>query len=573
MNAKTLMTTALAGLLATAAHAITSEEIAAALDVDPSVGTFSTGGDAEWYVDVENPTNGKSCMRSGAISVSGYYVEKNSLLSFSLDVREASYFTFWVKTSCYDSRDYAALNVKIDNMSTSYCGEKEWQKVTMVLVPGQHLVSMTYHLNSGYYSSFSGTVWVDNIKISPIMEKSTAVSVSSIKCTQRYPWNGMVDIDYTVKCEKADADVWVYPVGYDKDSNTTMAPRSLTGDGVNAPVKAGTHRMTWKVTDDYPDFNSTAFTVKMTALVGAAPYMVVDLSGGVDALSYPVSYLSSVPEGGWSDEYKTTKLVLRLIPPGSFMMGSPSDEYGRGSYEDLHGVVLTKPYYIGVFECTQKQYELIMGVNPVGSSSYKGDERPVSYVSYNNIRGAVNGMGWPTHNQVDADSFMGRLRSKVNMLFDLPTEAQWEYACRAGSGHALPQGDYSDVELKRIARYWGNSGYDSRAPSDGKGGYKYATAVGSYLENAWGLYDMLGNVAEQCRDYWNNGLGAFSSIDPKGSSTPYDPYGYGWRTHPCRGGHWYDTTGCRAAYRSYYFAQTDNSDTVGFRVYCSPVAQ
>ncbi len=82
----------------------------------------------------------------------------------------------------------------------------------------------------------------------------------------------------------------------------------------------------------------------MIALTGSAPYMVVDLSGGVDALSYPVTYLSSVPEGGWDDEYKTTKLVLRLIPPGTFMMGSPSDELGRKSSEVLHCVVLSKPF-------------------------------------------------------------------------------------------------------------------------------------------------------------------------------------------------------------------------------------
>ena len=562
MNAKTLMTTALAGLLATAAHAITSEEIAAALDVDPSIGTFSTGGDAEWYVDSGNATNGISCMRSGAISVSGYYVEKNSTLSISLDVREASYFTFWVKTSCYDSSSYAALNIKVGDMTISYCGEKEWQKVTIVLVPGQHIVSMMYYLNSGYYNNFSGMVWVDNMKLYPIMEKTTSVSVSDIKCVQRTPWNGMVDIDYTVKCEKSDADIWVYPVGYDKDSDMTMAPRSLTGDGVNAPVKAGTHRMTWKVTDDYPDFNSTAFTVKMTALVGAAPYMVVDLSGGVDALSYPVTYLSSVPAGGWSDEYKTTKMVFRLIPSGSFMMGSPSDEVGRGSYEDLHGVVLTKPLYMGVFECTQKQYELVMGSNPAGR---KGDQRPVERVSYNTIRGSVNGAGWPTHNQVDANSFMGRLRSKVNMFFDLPTEAQWEYACRAGTSTALNSGKPYDggANCNEVARWSGNR-------NDGKGGYSEHTKVGCYLANAWGIYDMHGNVGELCRDYWQySGLGTAGVVDPIGFTSGYDG------RRGVRGGRWCDGgIEPRTAYRGFWVGPADASyDTIGFRVMCSPVAE
>lgn len=399
--------------------------------------------------------------------------------------------------------------------------------------------------------------------------KPNGVQVTNIKCQQRYPWNGMVDIDYTVTSDDPNADVWVYPIGYDKDSNTSMAPRALTGDGVNAPVKAGTHRMTWTVTEDYPDFHSTAFTVKMIALVGAAPYMVVDLSGGVDAISYPVSYLSSVPEGGWGDEYKTTKLVLRLIPPGSFMMGSPSDENGRGSYEDLHGVVLTKPFYIGVFEVTQKQYQLVMGADP---SSYKGDMRPVERVSYNDIRGSVNGVGWPTHNQVDANSFMGRLRSKVNMLFDLPTEAQWEYACRAGTATALNNGKPYDnsVNCNEVARWGCNSANNSSGwVWDGKGGYTQTTKVGCYLGNAWGLYDMHGNVQEWCLDYWNYGLGTAGCIDPKGSSTKYDNR-YDYRV--VRGGYHSVGVEIRSSCRGYKNT-TDTNNYTGFRVFCSPVAE
>ena len=567
MNAKTLMTTALAGLFATAAHAITSDEIAAALDVDPSVGTFSCSGVSDWQLDESTTHAGSAAVRSGSVNAPDSNW-KNSLLTMTVSCKEASRMSFWIKTSCYNSTSYAKLVVTVDGSSYTYTGSTDWTKITSILIPGVHEIKCEYSKRYNYNSG-SDCAWVDQISFDPILPTPTAVEVTNIKCTQRYPWNGMVDIDYTVKCEKADADVWVYPVGYDKDSNTTMAPRSLTGDGVNAPVKAGTHRMTWKVTDDYPDFNSTAFTVKMTALVGAAPYMVVDLSGGVDALSYPVSYLSSVPEGGWGDEYKTTKLVLRLIPPGSFMMGSPSDEYGRDSYEDLHGVVLTKPFYIGVFECTQKQYELVMGSNP---ANYKGDMRPVQYVSYNNIRGSANGAGWPTHNQVDANSFMGRLRSKVNMLFDLPTEAQWEYACRAGTSTSLNSGKNYDwgVNCNEVAR-WGRNAYNSGTDYkyDGKGGYTYYTVVGCYLENAWGLYDMHGNVCEMCRDFWNYGLGAAGVIDPVGASRGYssgDERSY-------RGGYCTSSSDMRSAYRYGKMRAGNTSEAVGFRVYCSPVAQ
>ena len=395
-----------------------------------------------------------------------------------------------------------------------------------------------------------------------------AVSVSNVVCTQQYPWNGKVDIDYEVFADDPAADVWVYATGFDKDANVSMGVRAISGDGANAPVKPGKHRMTWDVTSDYPGFNSTAFTVKMTALTGGAPYMVVDLSGGVDALNYPVSYLSSVPAGGWTDEYKTTKLVLRLIPPGTFMMGSPSDELGGNddspwTYETLHHVSITKPFYIGVFEITQKQWQLVMDDTP---SQYKGDVRPVERVSYNMIRGTVNGAAWPTHNQVDANSFMGRLRSKVNMLFDLPTEAQWEYSCRAGTSTALNSGKnltgtQNCTNMAEVGRYSGNQ-------NDGKGGYNgQHTKVGSYLPNSWGIYDMHGNIGEWCLDRSFTQPGSNSVIDPKGpTSGSYGDY----RTY--RGGSWSQNSArCRSAARiGLYVYPNGTENNRGFRVVCLP---
>ena len=395
-----------------------------------------------------------------------------------------------------------------------------------------------------------------------------AVSVSNVVCTQQYPWNGKVDIDYEVFADDPAADVWVYATGFDKDANVSMGVRAISGDGANAPVKPGKHRMTWDVTSDYPGFNTTKFTVKMTALTGGAPYMVVDLSGGVDAINYPVSYLSSVPAGGWTDEYKTTKLVLRLIPPGTFMMGSPSDELGRQPSfcrdETLHQVTLTKPFYVGVFEITQKQWQLVMGDTP---SQYKGDARPVERVSWSVIRGSVSGSAWPAHNQVDANSFMGRLRSKVNMLFDLPTEAQWEYACRAGTSTALNSGKNitgtkTSSAVAEVGRYYGNV-------NDGNGGYNgQHTKVGSYKPNFWGLYDMHGNVAEWCLD-WSVDLGAGNSTDPKGATSG------SYRAR--RGGNFQDSeyeghaATCRSGCRPWVWGgASDSSSAWGFRIVCLP---
>ncbi len=112
------------------------------------------------------------------------------------------------------------------------------------------------------------------------------------------------------------------------------------------------------------------------------------------ASNYPVSYLSDVPSGGWTDEHKTTKLVLRRIPAGSFTMGSPSSEVGRDGDEQQHSVTLSDDFYMGVFELTQKQWELVMGNTP---SQYKSDKYPVEHVSYDDIRGSSAGAGWPAN--------------------------------------------------------------------------------------------------------------------------------------------------------------------------------
>lgn len=354
-----------------------------------------------------------------------------------------------------------------------------------------------------------------------IAAQGLTLSVKDVKIAQRYPWNGLVDIDYTVVCDEPATNIWVYPVGYDADFNVSVAPLTLEGDGANGqPVSVGaegekTFRMTWNMAADMPaNYNRAKFSMKMHAYAGAAPYMVIDLSPGPEAEKYDVTYLTEIPNGEWDDEYKTTKLVLKLVCPGTFMMGSPVDEPGHSwvnaNYEIQHKVTLTQPFYMGVFELTQKQYQLVMGSNPVTSSYYVGDYRPACVISYDMVRGSDLGAKWPSGKQVDATSFFGKLRTKTGITFDLPTEAQWEYTCRAGTGTALNSGkELTEANLNEVARNYTNR-------NDGKGGYSdYYTVVGKYLPNAWGFYDMHGNVAEWCRDWWQNSLSE-TAIDPKG---------------------------------------------------------
>jgi len=277
-------------------------------------------------------------------------------------------------------------------------------------------------------------------------------------------------------------------------------------------------------------------------------YLVVDLSGGTNATTYPVSYLSAVPGGGWTDEYKTTKLVLRRIPAGTFTMGSPTNELGRYYDETQHVVTLTQPFYIGVFEVTQKQWERVMGNWPsyFNNASYR-DTRPVEQVSYYKIRENPNNSAispnWPQSSQVHADSFMGKLRSKTGLTtLDLPTESQWEYACRAGTTTALNSGynltsTSTCPNMAEVGRYWynGGSGFSQGcAPNAG------TATVGSYLPNAWGLYDMHGNVKEWCLDWYGTYPGTVT--DPSGAASGSN------RVE--RGMGWFEYAGhCRSAMR------------------------
>ncbi len=285
--------------------------------------------------------------------------------------------------------------------------------------------------------------------------------------------------------------------------------RDSTGWGVHIPG-------TWKgITIDYlPEI--------------ADQYIVIDLSGGANATSYAVSYLSNVPIGGWTDQYKTTKLVLRKIEPGSFNMIQGGTNVST---------TLTKPYYIGVFEVTQRQWELVMGNNPCYSTSYgKGDAYPVHYVSWNMIRGVSSTYDWPTSTNVDPDSFVGRIQSRTKLNFDLPTEAQWEYSCRAGTTTTYSYGNDADGSYMW---YSGNSDSTSHT-------------VGTKLPNDWGLYDMHGNIWEWCLDWYDGTL--MGGNDPAGSSI-----GSG---RVARGDSWgYDAGYCTSAdrgsvipsYVDYYF--------------------
>ena len=276
--------------------------------------------------------------------------------------------------------------------------------------------------------------------------------------------------------------------------------------------------------------------VREAKLIGAASrrklFCVIDLSAGPLASSYSVTYLATPPNGGFNvDEYKTTKLVLRRIEPGTFIM--------CGQYQ----TTLTKPFYIGVFEVTQKQYELVMGINP---SNFTGGKRPVENVSYSMVRGATIGSNWPASSAVDPDSLVGKLRTRTNLDFDMPTEAQWEYACRAGTTSKYYNGDSANGSYM-----W----YDSNSSSQ-------THEVGTTQPNGWGLYDMHGNVWEWCLDWYGT---LSDGVDPKGASQDehsVEPY------RVVRGGSWFfQAYRCASFYRGRYTpSDAHNHNDSGIRL-------
>ena len=350
----------------------------------------------------------------------------------------------------------------------------------------------------------------------------------TVSARQRYPWNGLVDINFTITGDAGTK----YDTSFtakDMVGNTNITMQTICkadGSAVNVAKEQllpGTYNWVWDAVADLPkDFKCDRVTVTGAAEEHKYLYMVIDLSSGANSRKYPVNYLDVAPSGGFNvNAYKTTKLVLRRIPAGTFTMGRRASDYPNATAGDLHQVTLTKDFYVGVFEVTQKQYSLITGSNP---SSYKGDMRPVEQTTFNGLRGSTKGAKWPSSSEVDESSVIGKLRTRTGIIgLDLPTEAQWEYACRAGTTTALNSGKNLTSTRKcsnmaAVGRYGYNSegGQGGSGVGDGRGGYNVNhTKVGSYSANKWGLYDMHGNVWEWCLD-WNGSMPSSAVTDPKG---------------------------------------------------------
>jgi formylglycine-generating enzyme required for sulfatase activity len=361
-------------------------------------------------------------------------------------------------------------------------------------------------------------------------------------------------------------------------------------------VEIGNHTITWRPDHSWPDHKIAAggarAVVTAWALDNTPDYMAVDVSAAAQPGTqtyYPAA--DFVPGGVTNGLYKTTKLLMRKIMAKDveWTMGSTTLETQRnGTREATHQVKLDGNYYIGVYEVTQAQWDLIQPSRLAPSHFNNAADRamrPVEQVCFNEIRNSNNSTtadtayDWP--HDPNPGSFLGLLRTKTGLDFDLPSEAQWEFAARAGNGDTK-WGDGSgilntdkDGNFDMLGRYERNggkalSGSSYVIPAQSCGAANGTAIVGSYAPNAWGIYDMHGNMWEWCLDWYEDNINAPSgkvNIDPAAPANTLS--GASGANRVLRGGSWSDAVGyCRPAFRN-RITPTYRGNSCGFRVLCS----
>ncbi len=345
-------------------------------------------------------------------------------------------------------------------------------------------------------------------------------TISQVLVNQRWPWYEKVDVDFVLAGDKSDVDV------------------TATWDGHQEPYRLGClfdctngqNRLTWDPsTSEFAGQTLTGFNVTVTsASTNDHKYLVVDLVNG------GYSFLPDVPEGGWTDEYKSSKMAFRRIPAGTYILGEPKDTFTYLGLADSSAeiyanrwnrrtVTFTSDFYVAIFIYTEAQHECL-------TTGTVGESHKVKEISYYSLRGSTNvtdGVDWPTTGyKVATNSVLGILRAKCGLVVDLCQEEQWEVAARAGTTTILPNGVTTADSLTTLTNklneicswYYGSNNAGEKS-------------VGRFAPNEWGLYDVVGLAGEWTLDKAINrnklpkyGLATTSTNPVGGESSAYAPY-------------------------------------------------
>lgn len=286
-------------------------------------------------------------------------------------------------------------------------------------------------------------------------------------------------------------------------------------------------------------------------LIFGAVMVGLAIAGGAGFYGYafPRNLVGAVqPEAKKQTTDNTIGMKFVLIPAGAFLMGSPESELHRNSDETQHEVAITRPFYLSIFEVTQGQFAAIMGHNPSFFSANGGGKQRVE--GKDSSIHPVERISWD-----EAVAFCKKLGAKEGKTYRLPTEAEWEYACRAATKTVFHTGNLFNSTLANInGLSYSSYGEDKAGPF-----YRSTVRVGEYKANAFGLYDMHGNVQEWCADWYD--------ADYYAKSPKEDPQGPQQGTERIlRGGAWPSSAkACRSAARN-HVPPEDKIYTAGFRV-------
>jgi len=390
-------------------------------------------------------------------------------------------------------------------------------------------------------SAFAVLFAVDALWATAVVEQTTV--------RQRWPFSRVIDVDYVLSSDPEEfCDV--KPTFYDGDTSLEIGALSLSGQF--ACVSDGSHRLTIDLSQSaLKDVASiAAFRVVLT-LVESPLYMIVDMrKNGAD--NPRVTYLTRtdlltgthgayetdlsklgiancslknpiVWTGCTNDErFVSTHMLFRRILPGSFVAG--------GTTADAPNVTVTVPFWISVFEYTRGHHDAIVDSKTLTYPLALKYRRPIFNVDYTSVRGSTNasvGVNWPETGYAKVARILSRMREQSGLLVDMPTEAQWELAYRAGTTTKYYTGTDDTSAASLIGRNNANGGFWDNGNGKGKQWHPSETdpdwpsegfaPAGYYTPNAYGIYDMSGNIEEECLDWYAPSTSAYHlGADPVG---------------------------------------------------------